>query len=105
MNNVPAIACSLEIDDYKDRLAWIARVNDVHLIEHHREGCLLTLVYEPSAVNLVLEMVSREQACCPFLAFDVVEASDRIELTIRVPEDLAENAHVLLSPFLEQGSD
>ena len=101
MTDITAIACSLDAGDYQQRLAWIAGINGQHLREQHRDGFSLTLIYALPAASLVREMVRREQACCTFLTFKLNESTERVELTITVPEQARENADLLLAPFLE----
>jgi hypothetical protein len=65
------IACTLDVGDFRARLAQIAALNRDALHEHRR--------------------------CCAFLAFDLREESDELRLTITAPEE-ARGAAETLSP-------
>lgn len=99
-----AIACSLDARDFKERVAWIASLNETSLREQRREDLQLILTYDIEALSQVKEMVKREQACCAFLAFDLWEAGSIVELTIKVPDNARDAADVLLEPFHKTSS-
>lgn len=96
---IPAIACSLDARDFKERVARIASLNEKSLRRHNREDLRLILDYDPEALLQVKEMVARERECCAFLAFDLREAGNTLELTIKVPDDARDAADVLLELF------
>lgn len=96
----PAIACSLEGGDFKERIAWITALNQRHLLWMQREDLSLVLTYDLSSRGEVAELMAREQACCAFLAFAMRETDATVELSIRVPEEAREATNALLAPFL-----
>ncbi len=107
--STPAIACSLEAGDFKDRIAWIAALSARPLRRVRRDDVSLVLIYNLSARDDVADLVARERACCAFLSFAMRETGTTVELDIRVHDEAREAADVLLGPFLggvpaEQGS-
>ncbi|KQY51185.1 hypothetical protein [Lysobacter sp. Root494] len=97
-------ACSLEAHAFRERVAWIAALNQRSLHRLDRQGPTLTLVYEASALGDIEEMVARERDCCAFLAFDMV-AGEEVVLTITVPPDAVGSADELLAPFHDPKAD
>lgn len=100
-----APACSLEARDFKQRVAWIAALNDRSLQNHRREDAVLTLTYAPEALAEVEEMLAREQECCAFLGFKLRKTSDVVQVTITVPPGHRANAEILLAPFYDNRAE
>lgn len=96
----PSIACTLTPGDYKARLGSIAALAREALRSHTRGDLELELVYAANAAERVREMVRKEQDCCAFLTFDLVERADEIRLTIKAPERAREAADMLFGQFL-----
>lgn len=92
-------SCSLETHDFKERVSWIAALNDKWLRDYRRRGASLILIYASEARNEVEEMIAREQKCCAFLEFNLQATNGTTELTITVPEGQEANADGLLAPF------
>src|SRR5262245_40687646 len=90
------ICCSLEAGEYRDRVAWIAALNQDALFSDAREGRRLELVYAPEAAERVAEMVRRERACCPFLVFDLRKGKGQTKLVITAPPE-AEDSEALFA--------
>ena len=86
------IACTLAPGEFNDRLAWINALTRDALRSHERRDLVLELNYAPEARNRVREMVRNEQACCPFLNFDLREERGEIRLIITAPEAAREAA-------------
>jgi hypothetical protein len=86
------IACTLNGEEYRDRLTWIADL-------------ALHLQYLPAAVHRVQEMVRKEAACCAFLTFEMHEQSDAVLLTIKAPEAAREVAGALFDHFVVPARD
>jgi hypothetical protein len=101
----PPIACTLGAGDFKSRLAWIAKLNHASLRDHRQRDLRLELVYVPEARELVHEMVRREQACCAFLSFEVVEEQDTVRVVVSAPEAAREAADALFEPFGSKTAD
>lgn len=93
------IACSLDADDFRDRMAWIGALNRQHLADARRYGHQLVLTYGMTALPRVRDLMAKESACCAFLAFDLTEVTDGVRLTVCVPEQLGGDAELLLAPF------
>ena len=85
MNETP-IACTLSAGDLKARLASIDALNRAALRAHRREDLLLELTYAATAAAAVREMVRREEECCAFLDFNVVEDDDAVRVVITASE-------------------
>lgn len=101
----PPIACTLGAGDFKARLGWIAELNDASLRDHRQGDLRLELVYAPEARELVHEMVRREQACCAFLSFEVVEEQGAVRVVISAPEAAREAATTLFELFRSKTAD
>jgi hypothetical protein len=101
----PPIACTLGAGDFRTRLAWIAELNDLSLRDHHQDDLRLELVYAPEAREQVRDMVRREQACCAFLSFQVVEEPGDLRVVISAPEAAREAARTLFEPFRSKTDD
>jgi hypothetical protein len=99
MTEAPPIACALAPGALKERLAWISALTRDALRSHECD-LLLDLRYAPDAAERVREMVHNEQACCPFLTFDLYEEANEIRLTITAPEAAREAADMLFEQFL-----
>ena len=93
------IACTLDVGDFRDRLAQIATLNRDALREHRRDGLMLHLRYAVEARDRVREMVRREQVCCSFLTFDLREEGGEVALTITAPEEARIAAETLFDQF------
>ena len=98
-NNAP-IACTLGGDDYAERLAWIANLNQDGLLSYERHEAALELRYAASVCERVHELVRRESECCAFLAFALDESSGDVRLTITTPDRVRDAADVFFEPFL-----
>lgn len=93
------IACTLDIGNFRERLAQIAALNRDALRGYERDGLVLRLRYGAAAGDRVREMVEREQACCGFLAFDLREVGNELWLTITAPEEARGAAETLFDQF------
>lgn len=103
VTEAPPIACTLAPGEFKNRLAWISALTRDALRSHARRDLVLDLSYAPEARNRVSEMVRNEQACCPFLNFDLREEPDQIRLVITAPEAAREAADMLFEQFAATG--
>jgi hypothetical protein len=102
--NTPPIACTLAPGDYRARLAWIAELSRDALLGSERRGFELELRYAIEAADRVREMVRKEQACCPFLTFDLRETPREIRLTIRAPENARGATALIFGQFLARAT-
>lgn len=105
MSHSLPIACSLTPEAYADRLSWIAKLNRSYLRTHRLTRGALELSYDPQAAPIVRELIRREQLCCAFLDFSLVESNTAVALRIGVPVNSSDQSELLLSPFLEGTSD
>jgi len=97
-----AIACRLDVADYKDRLAWIAELNAAALRDYRSDGRRIELTYEPPAAARVRELVRREQECCPLLKFTARAETSAVTLTVEAPHEAAEAADTILAPYTSE---
>ena len=94
------IACTLATADFKDRIAWIGELTRDALRRYERQGLVLDLRYAPEAASRVREIVRKEQECCAFLTFEMLEELDEVRLTITAPAEATEAADLLFEQFV-----
>ena len=76
------IACTLALDEFGRRRAWIADLARDALRDNRREDLVLRLHYLPEAAARVREMVRMESQCCAFLTFEMYERPDGVLLSL-----------------------
>lgn len=86
MTTPAPIACTLTPDAYRTRLAEIAALSRDALRNVEQRGDVLDLRYSPDASARVRALVEQERACCAFLAFDLHETADEVQLLVTVPD-------------------
>jgi len=79
------IACRLEGDDYRHRLASIGELARVALLDYRRDDGSLCLAYAPEAAARVRQMVEEERVCCPFLVIESEETEEAMFVKITPP--------------------
>jgi hypothetical protein len=94
------IACTLAPGEFQDRLVWIAELTRDALRSYERHDLVLDLWYAPAAIDRVRELARREQGCCGFLTFDLLEEPNAIRLTIRAPEESRAAVDTLFEHFV-----
>jgi hypothetical protein len=104
-NEETPIACTLATDAYRERLAWIARLNEDGLQSCRRRANILELRYKAAVRERVYELMRREAECCGFLRFEVAESDDGLRLTIKAPEEVNADAAPIFEPFLTVAPD
>lgn len=97
-------ACTLPSAALTQRLTWIRQVTRRSLLSHRLEGAKLWLRYRSDARAELEQIVAGERECCSFLQFELHEAPDGIELTIRAPGGAGKEAHWLFGQFLPQAT-
>ncbi len=75
------IACHLEGDDYRRRLASIGELAHAALLDHRRDDYSLCLVYAPEVAARVRLMVED----CPFLVIESEETAEAMFVKIKPP--------------------
>jgi hypothetical protein len=85
------IACTLHANDMAGRLEEFRHVVFQHLRELRRpEPARLRLVLDGGAdPGAVADLLTREQACCAFLAFGLTPAGGRLLADLQVPAEAA----------------
>ena len=79
------IACRLEGDDYRRRLASIGELAHAALLDHRRDDRSLWLTYAPDAAAKVRPMFEEERVCCPFLVIELEETAEAVFVKITPP--------------------
>lgn len=96
------IACTLDLQALKPRLADIARLTQLHLRSHRLEGRVLQLGYDRVAEEEVNRIVALERECCAFLDFHLRTTGELVELTIIAPEQEGGDSQWLFAQFMPQ---
>jgi hypothetical protein len=94
------IACTLQGGSYQERLAWIAELARDGLRGVRREDLRLELTYAADVAGRVREMVNKEQRCCGFFDFELIDRGADVRLTITAPERAREVADALFEQFV-----
>jgi hypothetical protein len=95
MNDMPAktdaIACVLDGDAYRVRVARIRALMDQALIARERLGTSVQMRFRRDAgvEKDLKELVALEHECCPFLTFALDPRPGEMVLTIAGPESAA----------------
>jgi hypothetical protein len=95
-----SLVCSLNGDDYQNRIRWIADLTRRALRRHRRDDLTLHLTYASEVAADVRLMVEQERTCCAFLAFTLRAKPDAITVTITAPEAVRDFTDMLFAPFL-----
>lgn len=89
MKSLP-IACTLTSAELHARQEGLVRrlMQEALEVTPAEEGCAFTLPPVEASLDLALELIRAERACCPFLRFDLVcePAAGPIRLTLSGPE-------------------
>ena len=80
------VACRLEGDDYRRRLAVIGDLARAALLDHTRDDQSICLSYAASAVERVRRIVEEERVCCPFLTIELKETVEAVFVKITPPQ-------------------
>lgn len=81
------IACTLTPDAYRARLIEIAALTRDALRNVEQHSGLIVLRYVPEAADRVRRLVDQERTCCAFLAFEIRQGGDEIQVLISVPPE------------------
>ncbi len=96
------IACSLDTQTMRPRLAWIRRVTERSLLTYRLEDRTLRLVYRPDAADELKRIVDLERACCAFLDFALDATATEMVLTITSSVGTEPDAQWLFAQFLPE---
>ena len=85
----PTIACSLDAEDYRERLSRIRKLGAVAFldVEARPEGAVLSFRNSEEVRTELSSIVDAEAACCSFLDLSVHSEGERLILTISAPPD------------------
>jgi hypothetical protein len=90
-SKLPLIACSLEGDDQRARLAeWTELISHATAREGTDGGVRYSFAPDDELETRINMLAAAEHACCAFLEFDVRRAGDRVELSVNAPADAQE---------------
>jgi hypothetical protein len=80
-------ACSLTADELPERLAEMADIGAADLLTSHTSGrqALLRFRRRPNVRGRLEAIVAAESECCSFLAMELRDAGDEIELSVTAP--------------------
>ena len=95
------IACSLDTDDLKRRLAAIAEIGAESLLGREADGGrhLLRFRSDAETRRRLEEIVAAEAECCSFLDLTLEERSGELVLSVAAPEDGQAVADELAAAF------
>ena len=96
------MACSLAPAELEARTDEIDRLLTAQLVDHEWiEGAVRLRFRSTAEVKAALvDLVRREQRCCPFLGFTLDDGGGSLMLEVSAPEPV----HELLAPFVPEGS-
>ena len=85
----PTIACSLDAQDYRERLASIRRLGEEALLDvkTRPDGAALSFQDSDQVRAELASIVEAEAACCSYLDMSVRSERERLILTIVAPPD------------------
>lgn len=92
------IACSLSADELPERLAEMSAIGRDALLGVTQEGALRFRADQPTRQRLE-SIVAAESQCCSFLAFELVEVSGELVLTVTAPAGAEPIAQDLVNAF------
>ena len=101
MTTEPPVACSLSATELPMRLAAMADLGRDALLEartEHRHA-VLRFAAAPGVHERVADIVAAESQCCAFLAMQVTDTPDEVELSITAPEGAEPVLDDLVSAF------
>jgi hypothetical protein len=85
-SSLPLVACSLDAADQPKRLAeWAELLRRARTREETPTGVRYTFAVDEGLKLHVEALAADEHSCCSFLAFEVIEGSDELEMTVTAP--------------------
>ena len=95
------IACSLNTQDYRQRLEAVRELGAAGLLEAHDRpgGAELTFRNTARVRAQLTAIIEAEEACCPFLALSIGAEEDELSLTITAPRDALPIVRDLVTSF------
>ncbi len=97
------LACSLSGPEMIERIREWGQVAARATSRHVEKGRIVS-TYPPDQPLLqqLRRLIAAEAECCPFMQFKVDEGADRVEVELRVPEDMSEALAVMLGLVTQQ---
>ena len=89
MDSKTRIACSLNADDYRQRLDAVRELGAAALlsVNDRSDGAELTFHNTTRVHEELTAIVEAENACCPFLDLSIGSDEDELSLTITAPRE------------------
>ena len=89
MDSKTPIACSLNADDYRQRLDAVRELGAAALlsVSDRSDGAELTFRNTTGVREELTAIVQAENACCPFLDLSIGSDEDELSLTITAPRE------------------
>jgi hypothetical protein len=85
-SNLPLVACSLDTGDQQKRLAdWAELLSRAWTREEISDGVRYAFAAEAELRLRVEALAAAEHSCCSFLAFEIADAGNELELTVTAP--------------------
>lgn len=80
--------CALPASELPERIARWKALTDRALTKVSEPGFITSRYSRTPEISLELnELIAAEGECCSFLAFNVIEADDHIEVELRYPKE------------------
>jgi hypothetical protein len=100
----PRLACSLDADRLRRRLATIAGLGAEALRGATREGGVHRLSFgaDPSVRRRLEEAIAAERRCCPFLELELTDRDGSLVLSIAAPAEAQPVADELAAAFRQE---
>ena len=89
MDSKTPIACSLNADDYRQRVDAVRELGAAALlsVSDRSDGAELTFRNTTGVREELTAIVQAENACCPFLDVSIGSDEDELSLTITAPRE------------------
>lgn len=89
MDSKTPIACSLNADDYRQRVDAVRELGAAALlsVSDRSDGAELTFRNTTRVREELTAIVQAENACCPFLDLSIGSDEDELSLTITAPRE------------------
>jgi hypothetical protein len=87
-SRLPLVACSLDGADRPKRVAeWAELLRRARTREETPAGMRYTFAADEELTMRVEALAAAEHSCCSFLAFEVIERNDELEMTVTATPD------------------
>jgi MerR family copper efflux transcriptional regulator len=103
MTKEETLACSLSGPELVERIREWGQVASHATSRHVEKGRIVsTYPLDQQLLQRLRRLIAAEAECCPFMQFNVEEGPDKVEVELRVPEDMSEALAVMLGLVTQQ---